>query len=58
MGTIGSLSATASSAGMLARGYDADFAARCFAQIEGFGSYGFPKAMPPASRGWSISRPG
>ena len=24
--------------GMLARGYDADFAARCFAQIEGFGS--------------------
>ena len=30
--------------GMLARGYDADFAARCFAQIEGFGSYGFPES--------------
>jgi error-prone DNA polymerase len=29
---------------MLARGYDADFAARCFAQIEGFGSYGFPES--------------
>ena len=30
--------------GMLARGYDPDFAARCFAQIEGFGSYGFPES--------------
>ena len=30
--------------GMLARGYDADFAVRCFAQIEGFGSYGFPES--------------
>ncbi len=30
--------------GMLERGYDADFAARCFAQIEGFGSYGFPES--------------
>jgi DNA-directed DNA polymerase III PolC len=30
--------------GMLARGYDADFAQRCFAQIEGFGSYGFPES--------------
>jgi len=30
--------------GMLARGYDADFAKRCFAQIEGFGSYGFPES--------------
>jgi error-prone DNA polymerase len=30
--------------GMLARGYDADFARRCFAQIEGFGSYGFPES--------------
>ena len=29
--------------GMLERGYDAEFAARCFAQIEGFGSYGFHK---------------
>lgn len=31
-------------AGMQANGYDADFAARCFAQIEGFGSYGFPES--------------
>ncbi|MBJ2150172.1 error-prone DNA polymerase [Paracoccus sp. IB05] len=30
--------------GMLERRYDADFAARCFAQIEGFGSYGFPES--------------
>ncbi len=30
--------------GMLANGYDPDFAARCFAQIEGFGSYGFPES--------------
>ncbi len=25
-------------------GYDADFAQRCFSQIEGFGSYGFPES--------------
>jgi len=30
--------------GMVARGYDADFAARCFKQIEGFGTYGFPES--------------
>ncbi|MGV8985453.1 MAG: error-prone DNA polymerase [Cypionkella sp.] len=30
--------------GMAANGYDADFASRCFAQIEGFGSYGFPES--------------
>ena len=30
--------------GMTARGYDADFAQRCFRQIEGFGSYGFPES--------------
>jgi error-prone DNA polymerase len=30
--------------GMTARGYDADFATRCFRQIEGFGSYGFPES--------------
>ena len=30
--------------GMIARGYDADFANRCFAQIEGFGEYGFPES--------------
>ncbi len=31
-------------AGMAANGYDADFAERCFGQIEGFGSYGFPES--------------
>src|SRR3546814_18179883 len=30
--------------GMIARGYDPDFAARCFQQIEGFGPYGFPSS--------------
>jgi error-prone DNA polymerase len=30
--------------GMVSRGYDADFAARCFKQIEGFGEYGFPES--------------
>lgn len=30
--------------GMVARGYERDFASRCFRQIEGFGSYGFPES--------------
>jgi error-prone DNA polymerase len=30
--------------GMAARGYDRAFAERCFKQIEGFGSYGFPES--------------
>jgi len=30
--------------GMVRRGYDRDFAKRCFKQIEGFGSYGFPES--------------
>ncbi len=30
--------------GMLANGYARDFAARCFSQIEGFGTYGFPES--------------
>jgi error-prone DNA polymerase len=30
--------------GMVARGYDEDFAKRCFRQIEGFGDYGFPES--------------
>ena len=30
--------------GMVARGYARDFAERCFHQIEGFGSYGFPES--------------
>ncbi|MET0314064.1 MAG: error-prone DNA polymerase, partial [Hansschlegelia sp.] len=29
---------------MIERGYDPDFAKRCFKQIEGFGSYGFPES--------------
>ncbi|MBI6629933.1 error-prone DNA polymerase [Pontibaca salina] len=43
MGTIGAFRERFVS-GMLARGYEADFAERCFAQIEGFGSYGFPES--------------
>jgi error-prone DNA polymerase len=30
--------------GMADRGYDREFAERCFKQIEGFGSYGFPES--------------
>jgi error-prone DNA polymerase len=30
--------------GMAKRGYDPEFAARCFRQIEGFGAYGFPES--------------
>ncbi len=30
--------------GMVARGYQREFAERCFRQIEGFGSYGFPES--------------
>ena len=30
--------------GMQRNGYDSDFAERCFSQIEGFGSYGFPES--------------
>ncbi|MGV7122650.1 error-prone DNA polymerase [Sphingopyxis sp. 550A] len=30
--------------GMMRRGYEKDFAERCFKQIEGFGSYGFPES--------------
>ncbi|BDC52781.1 error-prone DNA polymerase 2 [Bryobacterales bacterium F-183] len=30
--------------GMRANGYSDDFAERCFSQIEGFGTYGFPEA--------------
>src|SRR5438874_4553460 len=31
-------------AGMVANGYGRDFATRCFDQIEGFGTYGFPES--------------
>ena len=30
--------------GMVARGYEKDFAERCYSQIQGFGSYGFPES--------------
>ncbi len=30
--------------GMVARGYEREFALRCFKQIEGFGEYGFPES--------------
>jgi error-prone DNA polymerase len=30
--------------GLAAKGYDREFAARCFRQIEGFGEYGFPES--------------
>jgi error-prone DNA polymerase len=30
--------------GMVRRGYDRDFATRCYNQIKGFGSYGFPES--------------
>lgn len=52
MGTIGTFRDRFVS-GMLSRGYDADFAARCFAQIEGFGSYGFPESHA-ASFAWLV----
>ena len=29
---------------MVARGYDPEFAKRCFEQIKGFGEYGFPES--------------
>jgi error-prone DNA polymerase len=30
--------------GMIRRGYEPDFAQRCYNQVEGFGSYGFPES--------------
>jgi error-prone DNA polymerase len=30
--------------GMVGKGYERDFAERCFSQIEGFGEYGFPES--------------
>jgi error-prone DNA polymerase len=43
VGTIGTF-ARKMIEGMTARGYEAEFAARCFRQIEGFGEYGFPES--------------
>jgi hypothetical protein len=44
--------------GMAAKGYDRDFAERCFRQIEGFGEYGFPRATRRALRSSSTPRAG
>ncbi len=43
VGTIGTFQ-TKMVEGMVARGYERDFAERCFHQIEGFGEYGFPES--------------
>ncbi len=43
IGTIGTFQAKMVE-GMVVRGYQRDFAERCFKQIEGFGSYGFPES--------------
>ncbi|WP_420146442.1 error-prone DNA polymerase [Sphingobium sp.] len=37
--------------GMVSRGYEREFAERCFKQIEGFGEYGFPESHAQAF-GW------
>ncbi len=37
--------------GMVRRGYERDFAERCFGQIKGFGEYGFPESHAQAF-GW------
>ena len=43
LGTIGEFEAMMVER-MCARGYERDFARRCFEQIKGFGSYGFPES--------------
>ncbi|MFZ2998529.1 error-prone DNA polymerase [Sphingobium sp.] len=43
VGTIGALE-DKMVGGMVARGYDRAFAQRCYDQIKGFGSYGFPES--------------
>jgi error-prone DNA polymerase len=43
LGTVGSYGVKFVD-GMVRRGYDPEFAQRCFKQIEGFGSYGFPES--------------
>ena len=43
VGTIGTFE-TLMIERMVARGYDREFAERCFGQIRGFGSYGFPES--------------
>ncbi|PKP94416.1 MAG: error-prone DNA polymerase [Alphaproteobacteria bacterium HGW-Alphaproteobacteria-16] len=43
VGTIGAFEAKMVE-GMVAKGYTCDFAQRCYNQIKGFGSYGFPES--------------
>jgi error-prone DNA polymerase len=43
VGTIGNFE-TKMIEGMVGRGYERDFAQRCYNQIKGFGSYGFPES--------------
>jgi len=43
VGTIGDFEAKMVE-GMVGRGYERDFAQRCYNQIKGFGSYGFPES--------------
>ena len=45
-------------AGFVRNGYPEAFAQRICKQIEGFGEYGFPRAMRPASPSWSMSAHG
>jgi error-prone DNA polymerase len=47
MGTIGEYEGKMVQ-GMIRRGYDPDFAQRCFDQIKGFGEYGFPESHAAA----------
>jgi error-prone DNA polymerase len=47
VGTIGKFEALLVER-MVARGYDRDFAERCFEQIKGFGEYGFPESHAAA----------
>ncbi|MEM9969044.1 MAG: error-prone DNA polymerase [Pseudomonadota bacterium] len=47
MGTIGAFREKFI-AGMLNKGYEAEFAERCFSQIEGFADYGFPESHAAA----------
>ncbi|NSX56891.1 error-prone DNA polymerase [Parasulfitobacter algicola] len=47
MGTIGAFRDRFIN-GMLERGYELEFAERCFSQVEGFGDYGFPESHAAA----------
>ncbi len=44
--------------GMMKNGYTLEYAQRVFKQLEGFGSYGFLKVMPPVLHCWYMFLPG